>query len=111
VAALEATTLPVSNKPVTLSFNKGGLSLNKSAGKSSRTLPNFYNIDFCAGAVKPGISSAFGAGDGADEDEDDPSVTADAKGLSPARRYQRDCPTAALTTCAVQWPLHVVWPR
>jgi len=30
-APKEATTLPISDKPVTLSFNKGGLSANKPA--------------------------------------------------------------------------------
>jgi len=92
-APKEATTLPFSDKPVTLSFNKGGLSTNKPALTGAKTGDGQMGVSAdqflvsSASKVAP-VSLGFSLaeeGDGHDSDAN----TGDSKGLSHASRCAR----------------------
>lgn len=73
----EATTLPLSDKPVTLSFNKGGLSTNKptlTASSASKVAP---------------ISLGFSLAEEGDGQDDSEANAGDSKGLSHTSRCAR----------------------
>ena len=92
---VEASALPVSDKPVTLNF-KGGF--------GSKIALNTHPT----GPVKKPLSLAFGEDDGADgngdDDGGDQSVSEDPKGLSHVLRYDRVIERLCGLTCrSMQW--------
>lgn len=95
----EASVLPVSDKPVTLSFNKPGSSMNKPAA-TGQFLPML--LSFHLTMLFPGVSSAkiapvklgfslvdLNTGEGTDEQDEQDANMGDTKGLSHTLRYTR----------------------
>ena len=88
-APKEATILPISDKPVTLSFNKGGLSANKPAltgkGGDNIQVDGFTDQSLASSASKVApVSLGFSLAEEGDGQDDSDANTGDSKGLSHA---------------------------
>ena len=110
MAIAEASALPVSDKPVTLSFNKGGLALNKSKADGSGTLFShrswILHLTLCPAAKAGGLPStslAMGDDDAEDEADEQAKTAAEAKGLSYSQCRQRSFWTYMLMMLDAQW--------
>jgi hypothetical protein len=105
---LEASILPVSDKPVTLSFNKVGLSLNKPKTESIGMFSAVMILSTIPTSAEGKLAAAAGLALDDEEDDDeeaDPQVKAgvDAKGLFYLRFADRCLWNCMLTMRDAQW--------
>lgn len=93
-APKEATILPLSDKPVTLSFNKGGLPINKPT-LTSTTSPYVASSGFTDRSLASSTSKVapaslgFSLAEEGDGQDDSDANAGDSKGLSHASRCAR----------------------
>jgi hypothetical protein len=93
-APKKATILPLSDKPVTLSFNKGGLSINKPTLTGKRFVRvvshGFADQPLASSASKVApVSLGFSLAEEGDGQDDSDANAGDSKGLSHASRCAR----------------------